>query len=432
MRALTNRKCASCSVTKPIVEFSKNQRSKGERGRCKGCVSSAMATPSSATATPTTTKENKKRTASVTPGPPTAIKQVKIVCTKCLGGKKNNEFPKDEATNGPSPPTRTCTACIIDEISLPCSACGDVSKSVEDFSFIQLGLLRLVIQKRYAGGNTTAQVKKMALDLSSENKLECLDCATIRKAKEKRQDELHRQEMMAKHNIQLYDYYHSVPDKEYSKTQPPDTGPLAGEYDIVFHSGVCTVEDVENRTTKGTVVLKEDDSADGTVVSGVVEFHPELRLSQTLCFQRDFRLSQGSHGIFKDTCNQQECWECSLKAKLVDKEAADVVHYCDQARASLRRIAKRVALPWMKKEWPEDNDDEPSAFEKVALTSLQHAEELAAQHETTGPDDAASSKSKPKPVLFLEPGDLILHTEWSDDHREEVVTNCVLRKRQAT
>jgi len=111
----------------------------------------------------------------------------------------------------------------------------------------------------------------------------------------------------------------------------------------------------------------------------------------------------------------------------------------------LQCIEQRAALPWMKYEDADQNEEKE---DKAQFETLEEAEALAKEHETEpvyssswmvkqkkleSPDLVKRIhgfvSQKPKPVFFLEPGDLVLTTAWSDDFRESADSVCVLRKR---
>lgn len=234
------------------------------------------------------------------------------------------------------------------------------------------------------------------------------------------------------HNIQFYDF--GELSAQWVPTKPDQLG---GEYDIIFHHGFVD-EEVESRTTKGTVVLAENDGA----LSGRVEFHPDMR-REIFHFQYDFTLDPVAE-LNRGT----DWWAAHFLVNMTDEEAKDIVQVLgnddEPLSGSLRCVEKRTAMPWMKHEEAEENDPE----ERVSFQTLEEAERLDKEHER-GPDCSSSwlighkhfSESlakhvhdylwyKPKPVFFVEPGDLILNVEWSDDHREPAESNLILRKRK--
>ena len=73
-------------------------------------------------------------------------------------------------------------------------------------------------------------------------------------------------------------------------------------------------------------------------------------------------------------------------------------------------------MPRIKQECPENNEEKG---DMIQLDTLEAAEALAMAH-----------KEGPKPVFFLEPGDLILHTLWSACGPEVVTMDCIFEKEE--
>ena len=324
----------------------------------------------------------------------------------CESTKPESWFPTDVDSK-----KRICAHCIVKAAPRQCRNCEeqkDAGKFPED---------------RLPGLVSSAAYENKSISELQEEVLNgyqpiCLDCEPLVKAK--------HEEAMKTHNVQFYDWHNAVwsghgknaiPEIQYTETKPEA---LAGVYDIIFHHGTCVGEEIENRTTKGTVTLTEDGEGK---VTGVVEFLEELCMSEVLFFQRDFELTStgtDDHGGYHSG------WRMICDAMLTDERARKVVHEeqldGEPAESELLCVKERSsACGWIKNEHGgEENEDE----DKVTFKTLEEAEALDQAYQN-GP-----KTEKPPPVFFVEPGDLVLETNWSDDEwREPMETTCVLRKR---
>lgn len=464
--------CSACNVDKDDAEFSKNQKSKGDSRRCKPCVALAQA----ALLNTTNNKRNNPGNNNVKNAK--KAKQEPITCELCQVSKKPCEFPLDvfqagsqagtcgDAANTTAT-TRTtvaqvvimCNRCLTDSKPRACRKCKAL-KPKDQYSFKQwqAGYARVQLS-RWTRDRILATVTERCLPI-------CLDCERQQQEELARLEKLREEKEQAlrkKHNIHFYDF--GMASKAEKGSLPKD---LSGVYDILFHYGFCSGDAEESRTTKGTVVLKEAgidnvelrrDEESGVTMRcvGVVEFHPDMaRQSVPLTFQRDFRL-------FKETNDERGLHTSELYARLLDDDAVDDVHDCcdmEYGVGSLECIAKRAALAWMKYEDSESNEEEE---DKVIFDSVHEAQELMNRYERglkinrqgckgeewwfskwwrkqqqikkELPDGVAKNiygfaTNKPKPVFFLEPGDLILDMNWTEDIRESSCTCIILRKRE--
>lgn len=269
----------------------------------------------------------------------------------------------------------------------------------------------------------------------------CKDCQTPEaKADDERMDK--EAKAMREHNI---NFYKLADDIEFEDR--PSKEELVGIYDIIYHYGRCTDDYAESRTTKGTATLqlqeiesneqageaREHSNSAHCGISGLVQFLKDSRLptSETYTFQADFKLSTNQAG--------------ELRAELLDEEAHELIHQNGEPATSiLRTIKTRVACPWIKYE---DPNLDLERDELTQFSGLEQAEEIARNHEKA-PNHWLTchvfKKSvpkvvknildflnmKPRPIFFLNPGDLYLYTSWSDDRREPNETICILRKRE--
>lgn len=272
------------------------------------------------------------------------------------------------------------------------------------------------------------------------SKFPCTACQLVRnekaaqiareKEEEAKQILQKAKQILQKHKVHFYDYIGAVPKVEFSETGPEELRQVEGAYDILFHHGFDMGDHVENRTTKGTVVLRTEDNkndddndddeeemAKGTfVMNGQVTFLEELRLSEHMAFQRDYKLSKGHQ--FK----HQGKWCCTFDTRLVDPEAYDIIQadMDTPPKSYLMRVENRCAMAWMKQERNDDREEEEEEFE-APFKTLEEAVALTSEQIKEG---------EPPKAFFLEPGDFILSTEWSDDFRECFYTDIILRRQK--
>lgn len=285
-------------------------------------------------------------------------------------------------------------------------------------------------------------------------KYTCTDC----KEEEEYEEDMRISAILYKHGVEFYNFtkvfelnqdYRRDEDETsellltYSKTIPTD---LAGTYDIIFQRGNHYGVDIESRTTKGTAVLEEDVAK--KTFSGRVEFHPELQVSDIVSFQHDFTLENGKHDFVRiDT--PDGFWRCLFKAYLVDEDAKKIVQGENSRTAYLISITNQSAIPLMKYEYYGEEEEACSSENMVMFETLEEAKNLMKKHEERQscknswlvrhkglPAPVAQLVRQfvcnvPKPVLFLEPGDLVLTVNWSGSfHPPHCYTDTVLRKRK--
>lgn len=378
-----------------------------------------------------------------------------MACSSCQEPKPPTAFPLvDDSVHNNNP---KCSRCIIEALAFPrtCDECGE-TKPEDQYDPSKA---RNWSKIWYDHRTTISQVEAMAKQAFEFQHLTCLACDPIRKAwaeqaaRERelkaREEELNVMKRMKEHNVQFYDFDHPVPAPiQYSRTKPTS---LSGTYDIIFHKAyshdVDTGTSVQNRTTKGKVTIAEgpDTNSNEEATEAHVRFHPDMRSDDERIFQQDFNLTRGSHQSYYDGE-----WVCKLRARMVDDD--DFVN----REAILRCVAQRAAIPWTNREQSCDSEDEDEGEQSydsededgdmVTFETLQEAEAMAQAYEN-GPDVSHSwlvrhkiksqdlakrihgfLRYQPKPVFFLEPGDLILHVNWADNYWF-CGTDCILRRR---
>ena len=77
-------------------------------------------------------------------------------------------------------------------------------------------------------------------------------------------------------------------------------------------------------------------------------------------------------------------------------------------------------MPWIREEVAKVNELDEGDI--INFDSIGEAEKLVKQHKEKNSNGSF-------PVMFLEPGDLILETDWGSSHDGTVRTAIVLRKR---
>ncbi|CAB9518188.1 expressed unknown protein [Seminavis robusta] len=253
--------------------------------------------------------------------------------------------------------------------------------------------------------------------------------------------------IMRKHNVQFYE----VPKLDFRQTCPNLVNPrsVVGTYDIIYHHGEWSGGQDESRTTKGTcrfwLTTDEEIGAannersleavtharDDENISGRMEFDKELRLTHNACFQKDYTLGSCDGFVFQTILENEEC----------DATGNRYMGY-ELSKSFLFRIHRRVACPWMKYEFSEHNREEGDS---VKFETLEEAEALMENYEKGDPKHWLARHTclvpevippirqfliqQRKPVLFLEPGDLVLNTTWGDT-RLRCDTSCILRRRK--
>ena len=466
----STKRCMACGDSKPRSDFYKKQWNDAQNGKCKCCVpgpylhqimKKAKIEHTTTTTTTTTSTGNVKfdntitikvktdtekcpsgdeikrhvesnsntivkDTAQAAPKK-TARKKAApakpsdLCCSQCKATKKVSHFSKDcMDVNGKDP---VCTNCLFDAIPRSCKDCSQFKPKAAFCSWQwELPVCRVTEYRNC----TTKKILELAAEAASSRM--CLDCEKVRQEKkeqEEAQAEALKMEVFQKHNVQFYDFESLLTADDdsqlrlqYSKT-PPTGGFIDNEYDVIYHSGFCQGEEIENRTTKGKVVFQQQEPKEK--FTGTANFLEELRLTENFGFQRDIRFSEGK----TTTDNHNKEWWCELQAVLTDEKEQECLFCGDMefAEAVVRCIAKRTAMPWMKHEKPGMNKEED---DKVEFATLDEAEALA----TTHGDETTNGSSKPSPVFFLEPGDLHLSINWSNDHREQFTSDYVLRKQK--
>jgi len=231
--------------------------------------------------------------------------------------------------------------------------------------------------------------------------------------------------LMKQQNIWFYNFGQIGEDKiQRSKNKPSD---FQGEYDIIYHYGDCDDGEIQNRTSKGKVAIGETD--------GIVEFDKAIKFKPHFLYQSDFKLSN----LVAD--EKYEFWKCNCEAMLIDEDARGHIHEDDDPMSgNIIQIKERIACGLLKEEDGDDSDIKFNSIEEAEKLNDDHSKKYLFEsswlvgHKGL-PQDVATSihrlneRNAPKPVFFLEPGDLLLHVDWSDDFREPAWTECVLRKR---
>ncbi|CAB9512672.1 expressed unknown protein [Seminavis robusta] len=434
-----DRKCVTCSSVKSRGDYSKNQWERGVEGSCcKDCM-------------------NIQNTAKAAP-------KLRFCCRVCkenatyhsytndqrqaFGMRENSEPTSDtDQEEGP-----ICVGCIL-KMPRVCKKCKE-TKPVDQFSKTQL----MNLPSRFSSVNihrnlTVARYKSM--DPTSL----CLACEKIEIEEHQKAEAAKTAQVRAylrKHNVVFYGLHHSL-EANCGATGKPES--LVGTYDIIYHHGYDITPFIENRTTKGTCKfwlktqeeIAEDDKKDNEktatddssndgddekssardILSGSMEFAKEIQISEHGCYQKNFTLSSSDGTDFK-TCLVNDKHQRFIDSEWEGRPVISV----------LTQLKRRVACPWRKYEISEHNTQED---EMVKFETLEEAEALIEKYKRGNPKHWLVNRTplvpevvqevtqflKPKPVLFLEPGDLVLSTDWVfDSMRGQCDTISILRRRK--
>ena len=201
-----------------------------------------------------------------------------------------------------------------------------------------------------------------------------------------------------------------------------DDDRVVGGFDVVFHSAgysETSEQEGEQRITKGKAVFmldSDDNATDGKkpILTGHVKFNTDLRNRNGDRWRSDFTVQTDTDGNIL----------AAVDVPLFRGKTHVVSFHC---------VTRRCAFPWIKHEELAENDDDPRC--KVNFDNLEEAVALAKAYEQ-GPKAPNSWMARPqflgnetlaqnvleylwfyppKPVFFLEPGDLILYIHWCVD-----------------
>jgi hypothetical protein len=236
--------------------------------------------------------------------------------------------------------------------------------------------------------------------------------------------------------LEIYDFYENSnfsgvpPGTQQVRTEKPRSlDGLDGKYKIVFHWGDNMMISTESRAVHNSFLTLE---RKGNELSAKVVFDQDffLKDDDNWIFHMDFAI--GNFARMSHNCIYSDSVECNVEELKEEFQ----LYFCG-ANASLKVLKDRVALPWLPKEIYED-DDHGSDREDwldddapVKFDSLEEADELMkvyenghgdgdwlCRHKGLSPDLARHIHDyvswKPRPVLFLEAGDLVLNVEWHE------------------
>ena len=268
------------------------------------------------------------------------------------------------------------------------------------------------------------------------------------KQREKRRVKAAKQEQHARrkaleqeYGIAFYDSRVLWDDTALTTKVESDDDRICGEYDVIFHTagGLSNEPIAEQRSTKGTAVFMLDNNDEHEVFDGT----DTPQLTGRFQFCEELYDGYNARGDFTVKCFRGTLYAPDVP--LMQDEETPV---------SLEFVTRRCALPWIRHEEMAKNDNKRRS--KVKFESLEQAVTLAMQYEAGPPDAQHSWMARPqflgtetlarnvleylwfyqrKPVLFLEPGDLVVNLDLlaNADMSDMVNAACskyILRRKQ--
>jgi hypothetical protein len=227
--------------------------------------------------------------------------------------------------------------------------------------------------------------------------------------------------------------YKLPPDWEVLPFRDSPPCDICGDYNVIFQ-GSFSSEGAEERTTRGKLVLKEQDG----LLHGRVDIDEDIPVGAGYHFNANFNFDEMPT---KNAQHSEKIWSTEFVVTGLDAnvelefrpEGDEVIP------ATLKVLDKRIGLPWLMDENYYNLDEcVPFKFdtleeaEFIAKKANDHIDSWLCNHLGMSAYVAKHIHEfvawRPDPVFFLEPGDLILHVEWSEDFREGAASLLVARK----
>jgi hypothetical protein len=227
--------------------------------------------------------------------------------------------------------------------------------------------------------------------------------------------------------------YKLPPDWEVLPFRDSPPCDICGDYNVIFQ-GSFSSEGAEERTTRGKLVLKEQDG----LLHGRVDIDEDIPVGAGVHFNANFNFDEMPT---KNAQHSERIWSTEFVVTGLDAnvelefrpEGDEVI------RATLKVLDKCFGLPWVMDENYSNLDEcVPFKFdtleeaEFIAKKANDHIDSWLCNHLGMSAYVAKHIHEfvawRPDPVFFLEPGDLILHVEWSEDFHEGAGSLLVARK----
>eukprot|EP00547_Thalassionema_nitzschioides_P016774 CAMPEP_0194234900 /NCGR_PEP_ID=MMETSP0158-20130606/2514_1 /TAXON_ID=33649 /ORGANISM="Thalassionema nitzschioides, Strain L26-B" /LENGTH=322 /DNA_ID=CAMNT_0038968211 /DNA_START=54 /DNA_END=1019 /DNA_ORIENTATION=+ len=218
-----------------------------------------------------------------------------------------------------------------------------------------------------------------------------------------------------------------------------DDEDISGNYELVFHYEKA-METEPQRTIEGAMAITKNE--ENGLLSATIFFDqnmrdPNMSASADYTFQEQTEKCESSDEN-ENSSSQSQKLQRSFHAELVDEKLRKAMQFLDPnplcTRISI--IDERFGCPWIPTETAEDDDFDPRRI-PTHFNTIEEAEDQFNKYQT-GPsfvDDWVQSHLnlpsdiakqiheyvtwRPNPVLFLEPGDLLLWTGWPHSHEHK-------------
>ncbi|CAB9516975.1 expressed unknown protein [Seminavis robusta] len=478
------RECAKCHSSKDPSAFSPRQRKKGAEAKCRSCIEGENpSTGSTQQNKPSgrpllqchgcfnlkhrtksfSAEELAKGSAAQCHGCvkiAQGLEKLKVLkqCSRCCNQFKLADFPKSEREKQEGPlcngcwhktqiPTKRCNGCyaylkLNRFSSYQKSKCLDCEwEPIDDRHIVSriiegLEPRECQVCHQFMGSSGFSFYRWMDTPVSA--KISCLECLSPEEEEQQQRDanwKLAKQMAIAygiKFGAMNYKYPNAIHFKSTFGSEPPES--LEGTYQIIF----CTGWISKNRTNPGTFTLEKVEDNDGTPsYLGRVEFRSQ---------QGATALHGNNYAISNTSMNARDRVKVSRRRKypwkmkfVLDPDSSNKFGDFEVVTSKLWVISKRLALPWI----PTVKGSKELSFDydkQVKFDSLEEAEKLHRWHQNRysnswivnhlpplTPDIAQHILEyvtvwSPPPVLFFEPGDLLLRTRWDE------TTDLILRK----
>lgn len=228
-----------------------------------------------------------------------------------------------------------------------------------------------------------------------------------------------------RHGIWFYQYGQAYPKFHFHKNSEPSDFLDDCVYDILFVAGYW-YEQTLSRTSEGKATMKNKKL--------MVEFTEQEKKLKKFFSMADFSVSELQSAIYKGN------WVCVGDVMIEENcSSADVIHADNEPRlAQIFQLAQgRTACSLCEDENYDDNIE----------LSIEEAEKLQTNHDNRHerswlvrcmnlPPEMAKlisdfNLSCPNPVLFFEPGDLVIQVEW-DETSDDTWFEVVMRRREVS
>mmetsp|Transcript_28528 Transcript_28528/g.51674 ORF Transcript_28528/g.51674 Transcript_28528/m.51674 type:complete len:461 (+) Transcript_28528:123-1505(+) len=433
----TTRTCAECNQVKETQSFSKNQRKKGANAKCTDCCTQQKECSDC--------KKPKSRGAY---GEDQWKLEEGAICKKCV------QYPKKECSDCKCKKSSSQYKLQEDAVCKECHHATLEKKRVEERERTERlakepRLCVLCNQKKTKEAFSTHQWDPYIETEMSFGRIErrkCLKCFPKEQEDEIRRLEQLECERQEKEEFEMESISGVLELKNESgcvcynlpaewelpfRDSPPCD--ICGDHNVIFQCSFF-YEGAEERTTRGKLVLKEQDG----LLHGRVDIDEDIPVGAAFHFNADFDFDEMPT---KNAQHSERIWGTEFVVTGLDANVE--LEFRPQGdeviTATLKVLDKRFGLPWLMDE-NYSNLDECVPFKFDTLEEAEFIAKKANDHSDSwlcnhlGMDAYVAKHIhefvawRPDPVLFLEPGDLILHVKWCKDFREGAGSLLVARK----